>query len=749
MSGFFLPCSFSVTSTDYQVDTDSCLNIYRRRENVFYKQDYDAKNAAVSFLSNDFALASSVVSVVDKSSSLITNRSNATGNSIVIKGVSSYIFKTDKVWVTDQIIILADSTQVSLFFQHIISTDNVPRSSGYSLDSGVVLTSVKILDKDFREISIQEKNVDFDKGIVYNNLKNNIDSDDIFFVQYSVRIDNDIFTYVEILNNQEIYSQATFDDLDEDLNIINDGRKVYVVNYIGNEFEFVLPTSGDYGFLVKDVSKIKILPFDSLRFDFPWFTRISNGSFYAVVNNETYKYSIAQFSEQLWNPENPYKRISNEFSSFLSKNLVALNRNNIYENNVDSLYIDILVNDKYNNGLAAFTTNLSLSETIASNGVEYIYWTFTNKIGIRSVDYLNGLVDIEGYDLDSSYIIRSSYYYEEKDFEFSGVDLNPVNNQSILQQKLVLFIDPETVNQSKTKTLYYLLVDKTNKVIESDWTSFNNNTQRLTSGHILYYSGVPSFVTPEDSYKVFLDTYTVEGVGVFLTIGESIVDINIDTKDVDSRDMRIAAGGVVESKVSAAKRENPETIWYWDIGRWDGEAYPGNASYFVEVPVSVFSGAGGTFTQQQVKDIVNKHTAFGVYSIVKAYGVDPFATDIEPRVNSILVSWPSYNADVYFNIYYSKKSDGPWTKANSSLINNDSSGNSYEITGLQTEVEYYVMIIGGELDNTGVFVAQCGQSVGPFDYGINDFYNMNIVRARTFGVDISGTFDFSNTFEVI
>ena len=166
-------------------------------------------------------------------------------------------------------------------------------------------------------------------------------------------------------------------------------------------------------------------------------------------------------------------------------------------------------------------------------------------------------------------------------------------------------------------------------------------------------------------------------------------------------------------------------------------------------PVSVFSGAGGTLTQQQVKDIVNKHTAFGTYAVVKAYGVDPFATDIEPRVNSILVSWPSYNSDVYFNIYYSKKSDGPWTQANSSLISNDPSGNSYEITGLQTEVEYFIMIIGGELDNTGVFVAQCGQSVGPFDYGVNDFYNMNIVRVKTFGVSFSDSLSFSNTFEVI
>lgn len=740
--------TFTTLSSQVSCDTDLSLNIFRRRENISYKQDHNIDTAAVSFLKNDEISALNVVSIIDKSSSLIANRSDATNNSIIIKGTSSYIFETDKMQITDQIITLADLAQVPLFFQHIISTSNVPRSSEYNLASNVSIVDVKILDKDFREISIQESSVDFNKGIIYNNLENKVGVD-IFFIQYSVRIDDDIFTYIEILNNQDIYTLAVFDDLDEDLNIINDGRKVYIVNHIGNEFEFILPTSGDYGFLIKDVSKIKVLSFDSLDFSFPWFPRISNGSFYATVNNEIYRYLIAQFSQQSWNPESPYKRVSNEYSTFLSKGLVALNRNNTYENSSDSLYIDILVNDKYNNGLAAFTTNLSLSETIASNGVEYIYWTFTNKIGIRSVDYLNGLIDIEGYDLDSSYIIRSSYYYEEKDFEFDDIDLNPINNSDILEQKLILFIDPENVNQSKTKTLYYLLMDKTNRVIESDWTSFDNNTQRLTSGHILYYSGVPSFITPEDNYKIFLDTYTVEGDGIFLTIGELSVDINIDTEDLKPSDIRVAGGGVIEGEVNAAKIENPEVIWYWDIGRWDGEAYPGNASYFVEVPVSVFSGAGGTLTQQQVKDIVNKHTAFGVYSIVKAYGIDPFVTDVEPKVNSILISWPSYNFDVYFNIYYSKKSEGPWTKANSSLVSNNPSGNSYEITGLQTGVEYYIMIIGGELDNIGVFVSQCGQPIGPFDYGVNDFYNTNIVRAKTFGVSLSGLFNFSNTFEVI
>ena len=716
-------------SVSYDIDTS--INIYRRRENVLYDEFYDADNAGVAFLkAGDEVFASENISIIDRSDTLVNNKIQMT-EPVILENVSSYLFETDKLIITDQLFTLTDGSKSPLFWQHIISTENVSRisSSDYTLTSGITLTNVQILDRDFEEIEIQQKIIDLTKGLVYTNLENNINRQ-LYYIRYSVKSGSEISTYTEILNNQRVYRVATFDDLDEDLNIINDGRKVYIVNKLAESFQIILPTAQDYGFQILPRAKIKILPFDRLDATFPWFVRVSNGNFFLRRDGQEYQYHIGQFDNQSWNPQYPYKKIEEEPSTYISTNLFQLNRDKIQNDSTDSMYLDILINDQDDAGLIAFTTNPSLHLTTAPNKAIYYYYSFSSKVGMRSIDYLNGLVDIEGYDLDPTYKIYATYYSEEEDFEFDDIDLNPYNNRDILDQRLVLFIDPDQNGIESDKTLYYLLINKdTNKIIESDWSGFNNLAQQTTSSKDLFYRGVPASVS-SSNYEIFFDTYTVEGSGDYFIIGDMTVGLSYRIQDLDIRDIRIPGGGLIEDKISDAKQENPEVIWYWDVGKWDGEFYPGNASYYVEVPVTVLSGAGGTFTQKQVRNVIEKHTALGVYPIVKTYGVDPYITTTKPYSDSIYIEWYSFGSDKYYNIYYSQKVNGPWTKANASLLSDDNTGNTYTITGLSSGVYYHIMIIGGELEN-GVFVPYCGQSVAPVEDGAKSLYNLNIARIKT------------------
>jgi hypothetical protein len=718
--------------TNVLYDTDVAINIFRRRQNISYLGRYEDGNVGISYLESVPIFASTAVSLLDKSSSLVANRAEYVAEDIVLRDTSLCTFDTDQLWITDRIVTSTDGSSVPLFFQHIIDTDNVPRGVDYALQSNTTLSEVKILDKDFEEIFVEESDIDFDTGIVYNNLVNKADiqngSYDVYYIQYSVRIDDDIFTYTEILNNTEIYSLATFDDLDDDLNIIQDGRKVYLVNNIDNQYEIVLPDFGDYGFRVKNSSKIQLEDFDNLDLSFPWYPNVLNGSFYAQVSGIVYRYYIAQFNSQSWNPESPYKKKVSEVSEYISPLLFKLNKENIY---ITSDYpLDIQIDDENGDGLIAFTTDSSLDGTTAANGATYYYWSFDDKIGVRSIDLLNGLIDVEGYDLDSPYKIYSTYYYEEKFFEFSDIDLNPVNNPDILEQRLILFIYPDDESTSKEQTLYYLLIDKRSRVIESDWEDFDNTTGLLDNGHELYYLSVPSFITPESGYEIFIDDYTVEGDGVFLVIGEMVVNPDSDVDDLTKMDVRVAGGGLKEDYVDAAKEKNSEVVWYWDLSKWDGQPYAGTASYFVEVPVGVLSGAGGTFTQQQVKNIVDKHTALGVYPIVRAYGVDVTITDVTPAPTSVTIEWATHGTDKYYNIYYAKDKAGPWTKANGSVVQDVGSDNSYTIYSLQSGVEYYIMIIGGTISD-GVFTTLCGQPIGPYPDGARTRFSLNIGQVKT------------------
>jgi hypothetical protein len=192
------------------------------------------------------------------------------------------------------------------------------------------------------------------------------------------------------------------------------------------------------------------------------------------------------------------------------------------------------------------------------------------------------------------------------------------------------------------------------------------------------------------------------------------------------------------SSLSIVKEENIEVNWFWDVGFWDGQPYPNTASYLVEVPVEIFSGAGGTLTQKRVKELIDKHTALGVYPIVKAYGIDPIPTTVIPYATSIYLAWPSYGSDISYNIYYSIDEDN-WTLSNGSPLPDAAGGNVHTITGntpivnpvLETGVLYYIAIVGGK-DVDGTWVELSGQAIGPVDIEVHGVDNPNIVVTRTF-----------------
>jgi len=1003
--------------TAVQYDTDILLNIFRRRENIAYKRLTTDEDTNVSYFASDIFGADNVVSVVDKSSSLVANGSEFTDDFTIVESRNFFTAESDRLLITDQFISIQGlSESLPLFYQHILDTTNLPRVSTSDMDlaENIVLTNVEILDQNMNVLENLNLDIDYDEGIIYNDfsaVRNALNL--IRYVQYSVKdASNIIKYYTEIFYNQDIYTEALFSDLDEELNIINDGRKVFLANRIGQDFDVVLPTSTNYAYKIKNNSKIKIEPFDDLDVDIPWFARILNGSFFATVSGTTYRYHIAEFDTQNWNPVGPYKKTEEEKSTYLSKKLIKLNRKNIYQSSSDSLYVDVLINNEVGEAVAAFTTDSSKDATIASNGSTFSKYSYSNQTGIRSIDSVNGILDIVGVNLKSNYEIISSYSFEEEEYEFTLIDFNPTHNLDIYEQKVVLFVDSEELTEDESRTLSYLIVDKKGQVIESNYSSFSDDTKLLDDGRILVYessfasslvdfspsvgfadavpvdwtsrtsgytgyllgvtygnglfmivgfngkiltspdgktwtsqtsgvttplravtygngifvvvgddgviltssdgetwtsqtseavneiygvtygndlfvavgdggviltspdgetwtsqtsglgvslngitygsdlfvvvgsggkiltssdgetwtsqtsglvstlygatygdglfvvitwsnvvlvssngidwtsypTGVSSwiyaaaygnglftittddgtiltsldgttwtrqisgtaedllgitysnglFVTAGESgtiltspiYTTFLSDLSTEGDGTFLTLGEMTVGIDSSIDDATIIDTRIPGGGIKEDLLSAAKEANSEVNWYWDIGQWDGIPYPGTASYLVEIPVETFSGAGGISTQKRATEVIDKHTALGVYPLIKAYGVDPVITSIIPYANSIQIAWSSYGADISYYIYYSV--DGKsWTVANGSVLPDAAGGNTYTITGLDTGVVYRISVVGGK-DIDGTWTQLSGQPIGPVDIGVKEIDNPNIFIAKTF-----------------
>lgn len=635
--------TFRIGSIVGSTEVDVIINVTKRRERILYRSSVSPNAANVGFVSGDTVSLAENLSIADRSTSIPANRIESAD--FTVTDASAFSINTDNFVVTD---IFTDITNtiasVPLFYQHTLDPDKVARVDNGDLVPGWKILDLQLLDSFFQPINTIELKLDADQGVVYNNLLSEFDASSyvFYYVKYVVR-DNigRVSTHVDLLDNTTIFSLATIDDLTEFLTIIP-GRKVYLLEEVIGSFSVTLPVGPTYAFQPTLDSRLRIVVPANRDLTDPWFVKVSNGKFFANIGGDLLKYHIAEFLSQTFDPEVPIKKVDVERSAILEETIIKTDFNNIKQDDSLSLFISILINDKDGNGLAAFTTDSSIVGNIATNSKAYVEWNSVDRVGIQSIDHRGGFIKIDGLSLKTNYEVLSSYYFEEVEYEFTLVDFNPINSSEALTTRTSLFIDPDTSTVSKSQTLFFLKSDETGKVVESNWPDFDNVSGLHIDGDPLYYEKFPTFL-PSGDHHVFVSEFTVEMSGVeagnFLILGDITVSEGSDPRELDLFDSRLRGGGIIKKEIADAKLFNNEVDWYWDEGYWDGIPYPGNASYLVEVPVSLLEGAGGVFRSNEIRDIVEQHTAAGIYPVTRAYGVELVISGVESTSSGIILRW--------------------------------------------------------------------------------------------------------------
>jgi hypothetical protein len=624
---------------------DVFVNIVKRKEALLYRSSVVGSAANIGYVSGQELSPDVSLSISDRSTSLAANRA-IEANYTTITGTKYFSIVTENFVVTDVFVRPTNTiTSVPLFYAHTMSLVNVPRVGlgSNTLATGVKIVDAQILDIAFQPLKVTELLIDTSTGVVYNNLESYFkaaNNYNCYYVKYTVNDNGSIHTFVELLDNTPVYRIATFNDLDSDLQIIVDGRKVYLLDETDTGFDVTLPIVNTYAYKLLSSSRIQVLPPVANQPEDPWYVRISNGKFYSTSGALTNKYYIAEFNTQTFWPEPPFKKASLEGALVLSSTIIKVDQYNIAEDDTLDMGITMQISDISGNAVAAFTTLDIYVGQIANNGKVYQKWTQLSPIGIRSLDRKTGLLDIEGLALNSSWDVTIDYYYTETNYVFSLINFNPVSNKDALTTKTVIFIDPDSSTITKDQTIYYLTADQSGRVIASNWPNFNNTTQKtIINDRYLYYGLKPSWQTGYGSWEDFIDVYTAEGSGAFLILADVTVAVGASAKDLTIIDSRYRGGGIREEKYNEVLAAHPEVAWCWDIGCWDGLPFPGNATFLVEVPATVLEGAGGTLTEQEVKDIVKRHVAAGVYPVIRAYGDETTVSGLMAQGNMPSMVW--------------------------------------------------------------------------------------------------------------
>ncbi len=647
--------------------TDAYLNIQKRKGEIVYRANTSATNVNLAFVRGITINSDTNIGINDRSYGLLENREVDQLQPLIFRSVSGFTSNAEKLLITD--VFTSDVPTLPatpLFFQHALQV---------ALESGDAYQNVQILDSLFNKISVSQLSIDYTNGIVYNNLENVFSLQTglfvVYYLEYEVVSGGNVTKYREILNNSNVYRPATFEDLDVDNNIIP-GSKVFVIteNVVSGLFDVTLPTVSTYAVKNEPGARLSVVHPPSTDTENPWFVSVTNGKFISsvktsVTDTSIFKYYIPEFLGQSFAPYAPYKLVTDESSYRLQGRLVKTIKSQVVSDSIEVLYPEVYVYRQDGSFKFAISDNPLKWDTPSEETTNFA------PVGFESVDRRNGfLVLPTGYEISERDTVLSTYHYIEDEYQFTLFDLNPLSNTDLLSKMLVLLIAPEAAGLTITKSLYYLLVDEDGVIEDSDWGGIG------------------------DDYVDFLADHTVQGdpnTDALLILAEVFVRENSSPESLAILDIRVRGGGIKDNLLEEAKDIAPEVCWSSDAAPIDGTPYPGAASYFIEIPYDVLSEFGGRFTPEQVRGIVKRHTAAGIYPVIWKYSkYEPVITDIEYTEDGTIIQWTQGPTDALFNIYTAPVSNGPWTLVVEDLANNVS-GNTYT---LNLVPDLYVVVAG-------------------------------------------------------
>jgi FlaG/FlaF family flagellin (archaellin) len=340
------------------------------------------------------------------------------------------------------------------------------------------------------------------------------------------------------------------------------------------------------------VPTIYVEQYDRQNSDEMWFPKISAGWFSIKENIETTaqgitvykvkKYYVPEFGSQAFYPAIPYMQQTDEAATFIDNTVISVANK--------PLYVTIDGSDKPD-------------ITVTRNGV---------AVGVKDWDRHKGYIYLDS-EVEFNDDIRVTYIYEQKFLMYKGfasggefyhLDLNPMPGHTYTD----LSTQAEVASSSLVSKAIYLYV-----LPAYVYYSDNRIPARGVDGSAIRHMIVDESIPDSD---------TVQAIGSIdsdaLIIGKILVKPDASTSDILVLDTRQRGGGVMEDITrDLLKKYGDEATYLWDIGSWDGHPYPSNGVAILTLPSSLLIENGGKFTEDDIRQLLNKYIAFGIYVIIR------------------------------------------------------------------------------------------------------------------------------------
>ena len=649
--------NLSITD-DYDVD----IHINKRLENFAYGMVAPEAAVGISYIGYDPPTTTTALNFADLSEYLRENAfffNQGTTNIDIVSG-STYRTRSNSIEGTDIFLTSANA-----------SGKERPAWYRHRLPSNTVSARINSIDHNgtTRAVSPFSYTVSLESGNVFTDLKNNFNSTTGEYILYYVDSkDSSDATQRHLLRSDSMFHLGTYEDVDSDTGFFYEDSGAYIINQIGNAYEFTFANSNKKAIRQSPISRLRANMKPDLSLSHSWFPYVTNGSITQYYNGYTYVYEVNEFEGQDFIPYSPYLFTIKESLDVLAPNVLRTRQGRVAHDEYKNIYMDIIVT----NDLGTIKHQVSSNPDIYADD-DWTYCQFDVDENLGLIYCPLGPAILPG---DS---VVGTYYYAAETLELSWLDLNPQRHLGIENYMHVIYAVPNV--DDNYSSIYYLKVDKNNIIVEANQgvgahtplhpTAFIdmrkedddgncNATNTVVGWEYRNYGG--SFSGGE----FWTETYSVEGENnyQYLILAEITYVPPVAPDLATKLDARVLGGGVRMEDLQSVVEAAPVVQYSFPdlIDTELGTTYPGHFAHYVRYPYTLLEKYGGSYTEEWVMEQIRAHGPTTAYYIIEPHGVIPRICEVSAGSTSgtIDISWAVEAPQYGYNVYVSSSWEGPW-----------------------------------------------------------------------------------------
>lgn len=672
-------------SSDYtirnSIELDLVNHVHKRIETFMYLDDVKSSAVALDYFESDEIDSKYNIFIADRSYSLPANSLKKldihSGMEKVIGKVVNATYKD--LLITNKTFIDELNHERPLFFLH-------------RLPSNVTDASLEIVQFGNSDIIDSGYVLDLAKQVIYTNYQNYFNQETGSYRLYFLTITcSDGSMRRELLNSELVVREATWEDIDLATGNIYTDRTVYSREKNTSGYTFYFNEYSTYWIKPQLKSLIRVRPPTGRASDDAWYTRITNGDITSITNNSVRRYWLPEYLTQPYQPSFPYVFSAYNKMLFVSDRVLSATRGSLAINPAEGRHLTLFFYDFEHNLIKIWTTNSGLSQTRYSNTN-----VFYESDKILCYDNHHGFI-VTTESILPSWEITAEFFFEADDIELTSLNLNPVQNRSLLDQSVVLYLVPDA--DSSDRGLHYLLVESDGRISYCSQAlgfSYPNLQLKNSDGSFNSETVIGLKYISDIDDDTFLSRYTVGYDNGFAYL--ILAEINVLNRSTLNKakvyDVR-AKGDCLAQLNEETYAKNPKALQSrYGYGE-NGATVPLNNVVVIQAPITILTDYGGALQKDRATELLKRYLVAGTYPIIDwTYPYSELTVDV---TNQVSLTW-TWEGIFTYKLYRRFNEAESWT-----LIYETSSTTPEVLNYIDTDVNsedvvYYELRISDEYE---------------------------------------------------